>query len=194
VEEGDGEMDATFDGRFKTVKNRYHVTVVLPFLLADEGLTAEEIEFAIERFTGYSIRLDRLKLLFKSNGRRRRRKVDNLSLDVLKEIKRLREEKGYGYQKISKEIYKKFGIYISGMTVLQLFRGIDKIIKEREKEKKRLEEVEKAVEKGKVEKISLKDLVWFAMRKENEKVNAEIERRLNELVKKSYSMTVLDVL
>lgn len=187
-------MDATFDGRFKTVKNRYHVTVVLPFLLADEGLTAEEIEFAIERFTGYSIRLDRLKLLFKSNGRRRRRKVDNLSLDVLKEIKRLREEKGYGYQKISKEIYKKFGIYISGMTVLQLFRGIDKIIKEREKEKKRLEEVEKAVEKGKVEKISLKDLVWFAMRKENEKVNAEIERRLNELVKKSYSMTVLDVL
>ena len=194
MEEGDGEMDATFDGRFKTVKNRYHVTVVLPFLLADEGLTAEEIEFAIERFTGYSIRLDRLKLLFKSNGRRRRRKVDNLSLDVLKEIKRLREEKGYGYQKISKEIYKKFGIYISGMTVLQLFRGIDKIIKEREKEKKRLEEVEKAVEKGKVEKISLKDLVWFAMRKENEKVNAEIERRLNELVKKSYSMTVLDVL
>ncbi|ADB57186.1 hypothetical protein [Archaeoglobus profundus] len=188
-------MDAPFDGRFKTVKTRYHVTMVLPFLLADKGLTAEEIEFVIERFERCPIRLDRLKLLFESNGRRRRWKVDNLSLDVLKEIKRLREEKGYGYQKISKEIYKKFGIYISGMTVRQVFKeSIDQIIEEKEKEAKRIVEIETLVEEGKIKEISLKDLVWFAMRKENEKVNAEIERRLNELVEKSYSMTVLDVL
>lgn len=185
----------TFDARLRTVKMRYHITMVLPFLLADEGLTAEEIEFVIEKFAGYPVRLDRLKLLFESDEKRKRWKIDNVSSEILKEIKRLREEKGYGYQKISKEIYRRFGIHISGMSIRRLFKeGLDQIIEEKEKEERKIVEVEKTVEEGKVEEISLKDLVWYAMRKDNEKVKVEIERRLKELIKKSCNLMVLDVL
>ena len=188
-------MERLFDERLRAVKMRYHITMVLPFLLADEGLTAEEIEFAIEKFTGYPVRLDRLKLLFESDGRSKKWKIDNVSSEILKEIKRLREEKGYGYIKISKEIYRRFGVHLSGMTIRQLFKeGIDQVIEEKEKEERKIVEIEKAVEEGKVEEISLKDLVWFAMRNDNDKVNAEIGRRLKELIKKSYNLTVLDVL
>jgi len=189
------KLNFMFDGRLRAVRMRYHITMVLPFLLADEGLTAEEIEFVIEKFTGYPVRLDRLKLLFESDEKRKRWKIDNVSSTILKEIKRLREEKGYGYQKISKEIYRRFGIHISGMTICQLFKdGIDQVIEGKEKEERKIAEIEKAVEKGKVEEISLKDLVWFAMRKDKEEVNAEIGKRLNKLIKKAYSLTVLDVL
>ena len=185
----------TFDARLRAVRMRYHITMVLPFLLADEGLTAEEIEFVIEKFTGFAVRLDRLKLLFESDEKRKRWKIDNSSLEILREIKRLREGKGYGYQKISKEIYRGFGIHISGMTIHQLFKeGIDHIIEEKEKEERKIVEIEKIVEDRKVEAVSLKDLVWYAMRKDNDMVNAEIERRLKELIKKSYNLTVLDVL
>lgn len=184
-----------FDGRLKIIRVRYHITMVLPFLLADEGLTAEEIEFVIEKFERYPVRLDRLKILFESDEKRRRWKVDNLSSEILKEIKRLREEIGYGYQKISKEIWRKFGVHVSATTIRLLFmEGIDQIIEEKEKEEKRLSDIEKLIGEGKVREISLKDLVWFAMRKDNEKVNAEIERRLEKLIEKSYNLTVLDVL
>jgi ribosomal protein L34E len=185
----------TFDARLKAVSMRYHITIVLPFLLADEDLTAEEIEFTIEKFTGYSVRLDRLRILFESDEKRKKWKIDNVSSEILKEIKRLREEKGYGYQKISKVVYRRFGVYISGKTIHQLFKeGVDQIIEEKEKEERKIVEIEKAVEEGKIGEISLKELVWFAIRKDNDKVNAEIGRRLKELIRKSYDLTVLDVL
>ena len=185
-----------FDRRLWRLKERHHITMVLPFLLADEGLTAEEIEFAIERFTGYPVRLDRLKLLFDSEGRRKKWKIDKIPLSILKEIKRLREsEEYYGYRRISREIHRRFDFYISAMTVRELFEiGIDQIITEREEEEKRLAEIEKKVNEGKVAEISLKELVWFAMRRNNDTVNAEIERRLNRLIKKAEKLTVLDVL
>ena len=60
-------------GKKRVIRYNYQISIVLPFLLADEGLTAEEIKFAIEKFVGHSVRLDRLKLLFESDDDRRRR-------------------------------------------------------------------------------------------------------------------------
>ena len=182
-------------GKKRVIRYHYQITIILPFLLADEGLTAEEIEFVVKRFTGYSLRLDRLKLLFESDERRKRWKIDDVSSEVLKEIKRLREEKGYGYIKISREIYRRFGVYISGMSVRRLFKeGIDQIIEEKERDERRLDEIERIVKEGRIHELSLKDLVWFAMRRDNDAVNAEIENRLKELIGKAMKLDILDVL
>jgi len=184
-----------FDRILQTLRLRHHITIVLPFLLADEGLTAEEIEFAIEKFTGYPVRLDRLKLLFESDRKRRKWKIDRISSEILKEIKRMREENGFGYIKISKMIYRKFDFHLSPMKVRELvLNGIDQIIEEKEREERRITEIERAVEEGRVRKLSLKELVWFSMRKNNGKVNAEIKRRLNELIERAEGLSVLDVL
>ncbi|GEM_PF-5171561 len=185
-----------FDRRLRFLEVKHSMTMVLPFLLADEGLTAEEIEFVIEKFLNYPIDLNRLKLLFDSEESKLRRwKVDDLPLEVLKEIKRLREEEGYGYHKITRLIFRKFKTYVSPMTIRRLLLDdLDELIREKEKEENKLNEIAKKIDEEGVEKLSLKELVWFAMRREDERVNREIERRVRKMEEKSEELTVFDVL
>ncbi len=184
-----------FDRREKVIKVNHAITVILPFLLANEGLTAEEIEFVIERFLNHPVNLNRLKLLFDTEERRRRWKIDDLSVEVLKEIKRLREEESYGYHKITRLIFRKFGTYVSPTTIRLLFlEGIDEIIKEKDEEERKLNEIIRKIDEGRGKELSLKELVWFAMRREDKRVNREIERRVKKLEEKSYELTIFDVL
>ncbi len=172
---------------------RYVVTRILPFLLAKEGLSADEIEFAIEKGLGEFVSLQRMRLLFPSDSKVGRKPKD-IPLNILKEIKRLREE-GHGYRKISKLIYRNYGFYISGMTVRKLFlEDIDGLIKELEDHERELNRIETAIERGDADKLTLKDLVRIARERGNEKAVVELENRLKKLLRKAENLTIYDVL
>lgn len=189
----DSEDQRFFRQLKKAIERRYVVTTILPFLLAKEGLTAEEIEFAIEEGLGDLVSLRRLRELFPSDAKKGRKPKD-IPSHILREIKRLRDE-GYGYIKISRIIYRKHGFYISGMTVRKLLLDdIDKLIEEVEKEEKELDRLEQIVNVGRVRQLSLKDIVKLAKGRRNQIALKELSRRLWKLYHQATKMSIFDVL